>query len=333
MQKWSEITMRISCAHLQLWHFNIFFVISVDCLWQEGAWDSTWDNWWHYKEGPSHWGRASMMFSDDIWPACAKGHLQSPINIRLSDLIFDHTLKPLIIDGVSSRLAFGIVNAGQDVYFQPEPNESSVYFRDGPLSYRYRLYGGVIKFGSTSKVGSEHQIDGKTFPGEIQLYAYNSDLYHNFTLAVSRPNGLAAVSLFLQIGQSPTPDISALLSTMAEVRLKGHRRTLYGLILQTLLPNTHEFITYQGSLGFPACHETVTWILLNAPVTVTEEQMKGLRDLRMSEFKNAGSMADNYRPIQKSNNRFIRTNIYFNASEYRQCVVPPRLSYECYMET
>lgn len=51
----------------------------------------------------------------------------------------------------------------------------------------------------------------------------------------------------------------------------GDRRRLYGLILKTMLPSTQEFITYQGSLSFPACHETVTWILLNAPVTVTEE--------------------------------------------------------------
>ena len=54
--------------------------------------------------GPSHWGRASMMFSDDIWPTCSKGRLQSPINIRLNDLIFDRTLKPLNIDGISSEV-------------------------------------------------------------------------------------------------------------------------------------------------------------------------------------------------------------------------------------
>lgn len=38
---------RTRCIHL----FCLLPVISVDCLWQEGAWDSTWDNWWHYKEG------------------------------------------------------------------------------------------------------------------------------------------------------------------------------------------------------------------------------------------------------------------------------------------
>ncbi|VDN97205.1 unnamed protein product [Rodentolepis nana] len=302
--------------------FHFFSVISVDCLWQEGSWDLTWDNWWHYKEGaiggPNHWGRASMMFSNDIWSACSKGHMQSPINIRLQDLIFDHTLRPLAIEGISAELTFDVVNAGQDVYFQPESNGSSIYFTNGPLSYRYRLHGGVIKFGSTSDVGSEHQIDGKAFPGEIQLYAYNSDLYQNFSHAANRPNGIAAVTIFMQKGQTTAPDISALLTTISEVRLKGEHRRLYGMILKTMLPSTQEFITYQGSLSFPGCHETVTWILLNAPVIVTEENLKGLRTLRMSEFKTAGLMADNYRPIQKSNNRFIRTNIYFNKSVTRK---------------
>ncbi|KAM7539554.1 hypothetical protein Aperf_G00000041919 [Anoplocephala perfoliata] len=228
------------------------------------------------QRSPSHWGLASMMFSDDIWPACSKGHMQSPINIRLKDLIFDHNLKPLAIEGMSAELTFEVVNAGQNVYFQPELNGLAVYFSDGPLSYRYRLQGGVIKFGSTSDVGSEHQIDGKAFPGEIQLYAFNSDLYHNFTQAANQPNGIAAISLFMQIGQNTAPDISALLSTVSEVRLKGDRRRLYGLILKTMLPSTHEFITYQGSLSFPPCHETATWILLNVPVTVTEELEKGI---------------------------------------------------------
>ncbi|VDD82541.1 unnamed protein product [Mesocestoides corti] len=242
-----------------------------------------------------------MMFPDDIWFVCAKGHLQSPINIRLKDLIFDHTLKPL-------TLTFNVSNMGQDVSILLESDGPPIHFSEGPLSYQYRLHGGVIKFGSTSQIGSEHRIEGKAFPGEIQFYAYNSDLYQNFSVAVNKPYGLAAISLFLRIGQSSTPDISALLSSVAEVR------RLYGLILNTLFPSTREFITYQGSLGFPACYETVTWILLNEPVTVTEEQMKGLRTLRMSEFKNAGAMADNFRPIQKSNNRYVRTNINFNAS-------------------
>ncbi|VDL89147.1 unnamed protein product, partial [Schistocephalus solidus] len=94
------------------------------------------------------------------------------------------------------------------------------------------------------------------------------------------------------------------------LNFSGESRRLFGLILKTLLPDTQEFMTYQGSLTFPACHESVTWILLNHAATVTEEQMKELRTLRMSEFEHSGPIADNFRPIQSTNNRFIRTNIH-----------------------
>lgn len=307
--------MRFRVAELQFWHVNFIFVISAESLWQDGTWDETWDNWWHYKEGaiggPSHWGQTTfMMYAEDIWPACFRGKQQSPISIKVKDLIYDHTLKTLDIEGISSELTFNVTNAGQNVNILLDPASMPVYFKGGPLSYQYRVHGALIKFGSSSQLGSEHQIDDHAFPGEIQLYAFNADLYSNFSVAVSRPNGVAAVSFFLKIGTESSPDLSALISTISEVKLKGESRRLFGLILKTLLPDTQEFMTYQGSLTFPACHESVTWILLNHAATVTEEQMKELRTLRMSEFEHSGPIADNFRPIQSTNNRFIRTNIH-----------------------
>ncbi|VEL09172.1 unnamed protein product [Protopolystoma xenopodis] len=67
--------------------------------------------------------------------------------------------------------------------------------------------------------------------------------------------------------------MSALISTTEKVQLKGLRQRLNGLVLGALLPRTHQYMTYQGSLPFPACHETVTWIVLNQPVIVTETQV------------------------------------------------------------
>ena len=40
---------------------------------------------------------------------------------------------------------------------------------------------------------------------QIQFYAYNSDLYDNFSLAASKPNGVTAISIFLQVSCSFTP--------------------------------------------------------------------------------------------------------------------------------
>lgn len=47
----------------------------------------------------------------------------------------------------------------------------------GPLSYKYTLSHLTLHYGREISTGSEHTINGVQFPGELQLYAYNSQLY------------------------------------------------------------------------------------------------------------------------------------------------------------
>lgn len=47
--------------------------------------------------------------------------------------------------------------------------------------------------------GSEHTIDRVRFPAEIQLMAYNSDLYENFTDAMIQPKGILAISVIVDV--------------------------------------------------------------------------------------------------------------------------------------
>lgn len=73
-----------------------------------------------------------------------------------------------IISGINCiKLNLEISNDGQDVSIRPQDVDDPIYFTEGPLSYRYRFHGAVVKFSSTSEKGSEHQIEGKTFPGEV----------------------------------------------------------------------------------------------------------------------------------------------------------------------
>lgn len=43
--------------------------------------------------------------------------------------------------------------------------------------------------------------------------------------------------------------------------------------VRALLPDSHHYMTYDGSLTQPPCHETVTWILVNKPVYITKQQV------------------------------------------------------------
>ncbi|CAH8583011.1 unnamed protein product [Schistosoma haematobium] len=305
---------------------TVFGIISftitrrMNALWHDGSWDPSWDTWWHYKEGvmggPSHWGQTAFMaIANDVWPACYQGKMQSPISISTKHLLFDPNLVPLKISGSDKQIDVEVVNTGQDLQVKILDSIASIVFSEGPLVYNYKFFGALIKFGSRSDRGSDHQIDGIAFPAELQLYAFNFILYQNFSNALSKPNGLAVLSVLFKIGDQSSADLEALLSTAEQVQLKGQSKRLHGLLLDAVLPSTMQYITYQGSLPFPACYETATWILLNQPIVITETQLKSLRQLRIAPFRGSGSMADNYRTIQKLNNRSVRTNIDFRKSQ------------------
>ena len=49
---------------------------------------------------------------------------------------------------------------------------------------------------------------------------------------------------------------------------------MLGVQLDELLPATSDYVTYDGSLTQPGCQETVTWLLLNKPVYVTQRHVR-----------------------------------------------------------
>ena len=83
-------------------------------------------------------------------------------------------------------------------------NIKPVTITDGPFSYTYTLANISLHFGRENNRGSEHTIDGMQFPGELQLYAYNSQLYTNWSEAKREPNGIVAVSVFIVLVKNPS---------------------------------------------------------------------------------------------------------------------------------
>ena len=76
------------------------------------------------------------------------------------------------------------------------------------------------------------------------------------------------------------------------------------LIVNELLPDTKQYVTYDGSLTQPACFETVQWVILNKPIYMNAHQFHLLR----TSLKGDGHQ-DNFRPIQALNQRTVKANI------------------------
>ena len=45
------------------------------------------------------------------------------------------------------------------------------------------------------------------------------------------------------------------------------------LSVHELLPATREYMSYEGSMTQPGCLETVTWVVINKPLFITEQQV------------------------------------------------------------
>uniref|UniRef100_A0A8R1IQX3 Alpha-carbonic anhydrase domain-containing protein n=1 Tax=Caenorhabditis japonica TaxID=281687 RepID=A0A8R1IQX3_CAEJA len=158
--------------------------------------------------GPDFWG---LLHGD--WRMCTAGQMQSPVNIDPAQLLYDPHLMPISIDG---NIVEGVFeNTGQlpVVTIKDSPNRPTINITGGPtMPYRYKLHQVSVHFGrgDEGEKGSEHTVDRVRFPAEIQLLAYNSDLYANFTVAMTSPRGLLAVSVIIDVGKTTSTELRRL---------------------------------------------------------------------------------------------------------------------------
>ncbi|KAK6630401.1 hypothetical protein RUM44_005068 [Polyplax serrata] len=107
---------------------------------------------------------------------------------------------------------------------------------------------------------------------QIQIFGFNSQLYSNFTEALYRAQGIVAISLLLQLGDLSNPELRILTDQLEKIKYGGDEVEVKRISIKSLLPETEYYMTYDGSTTMPACHETVTWVILNKPIYITKQQ-------------------------------------------------------------
>uniref|UniRef100_A0AC34R7B3 Alpha-carbonic anhydrase domain-containing protein n=2 Tax=Panagrolaimus sp. JU765 TaxID=591449 RepID=A0AC34R7B3_9BILA len=275
--------------------------------------------------GPDFWGLVNKH-----WRMCTVGQMQSPINIDPSRLLFDPGLAPIqignqVVEGVlqnTGQLPIITVNetssfeAADSIQLTPK----IVNISGGPSTpYNFRLHHVVIHFGRVKEgeKGSEHTVDRVRFPAEVQFLAYNYDLYENFSQAMTEPRGLLGISIIVDIGEVTNPELRRLTVASQSITYKDQKTVLPRFHPAELMPKTTNYVTYDGSLTYPGCYETVTWVVMNNPIYITRDDLAIWNDLQQTEIKqnNPVFMSPNYRPLKPLNNRLIRTNINIRANK------------------
>ncbi|XP_035302183.1 carbonic anhydrase-related protein 11 isoform X1 [Cricetulus griseus] len=255
--------------------------------------------------GPPFWGLVNA-----AWSLCAVGKRQSPVDVELKRVLYDPFLPPLRLSTGGEKLRGTLYNTGRHVSFLPA-SHPVVNVSGGPLLYSHRLSELRLLFGARDGTGSEHQINHQGFSAEVQLIHFNQELYGNLSAASRGPNGLAILSLFVNVAGSSNSFLSRLLNrdTITRISYKNDAYFLQDLSLELLFPESFGFITYQGSLSTPPCSETVTWILIDRALNITSLQMHSLRLLSQNPPSQIfQSLSGNGRPLQPLAYRALRGN-------------------------
>jgi len=271
---------------------------------------------WGYKEhnGPSTWKSVAEH---------AAGQHQSPVVIERASVKFDPHLKekPLStsyqLDSVKA-----LQNNGHTATISVEGNDS--HLSGGPLDVEYTLKQFHFHWGSKTGHGSEHVLDDKSYSAELHFVHWNSSKHATFEEAVKAEDGLAVLTVFLEVGEE-NHALKVITDLLPEVRHSGDKVSLPdGFNPASLLPgNTTHFWTYHGSLTTPPCLESVQFIIYEEPVQLSEQQLDAFRSLNIcprdhcptgnhDDTAECCRLVDNFRPPMPLNDRVISASFEHN---------------------
>jgi carbonic anhydrase len=220
---------------------------------------------YHAGNGPDVWGRLSPDFA-----LCADGTRQSPVDLRDPSA---ERLPPIIFNYRPTALEIG--NTGRTVLATP-----SVENRIVIAGEKYSL----LQFHYHAP--SEHTVEGKSFDMEMHLVHRNEE------------GALAVIGVLIEKG-NPLTAFDRIRAHLPHAPGENKRIDGVPVNIGDLLPRSKRSYRYEGSLTTPPCSESVKWIVMAAPVQLSETQIGAFANI----------VHKNNRPVQALNGREILVDI------------------------
>ena len=233
------------------------------CALHAGAQPPHWGYTGH-RADPAHWGEL-----DPAFETCAKGRLQTPIDIRgavKTDL-------PALTFSYASA-APTLVNNRHTIQVNLPPGQS---LKVGDQTYA------LLQFHFHTP--SEEAIAGK-HTAMVAHFVHRNAAGELGVVAVLFTQGQKNAAFDGIFAHLPRPGESITVDDMT-------------LDLAALLPADKRYYAYEGSLTTPPCSQGVHWMVLKTPVQLGADQIKAFRRLFNA----------NARPIQPLNGRIIKESL------------------------
>lgn len=163
---------------------------------------------------------------------------------------------------------------------------------------------------NNGSAGSEHSLNGRRFPVEMQIYLYNSDDFDSLGAAIKERRIISAMAVFFELGEKDNPAVDPIIQGLKRVVHHEKETNLRSFILRDLLPSSVDgYYRYTGSLTTPPCSKVVEWIVFSRPVYVSHSQLEAFYTILTTEqqdhVKSVEYLRNNFRPAQHLDGRKV----------------------------
>ncbi|KAK3540397.1 hypothetical protein QTP70_030410 [Hemibagrus guttatus] len=240
------------------------------------------------------------------FPSCIikDSTMHSPINLE-HVVDTNNSIDPLVLQGfMVPQRTWTVANVRDTVVVKFQAGMS---VKGGSIKHNYQIVEMRFHWGTNVTNGSEHKLDGRRFPMEMQIVGLAPE-FTDVEEASAVTAGLLMMGVFIDIASDENKAFKAIAHAVSNVPYPGDSVSVTPPALSRLLPDNHKFYQYHGGQTTPPCLQTVTWIVFEKPIFISREQyLPFVTHLYYSDKNDTAKklLVENYRFTQPSLSRQI----------------------------
>ncbi|KAM3967331.1 carbonic anhydrase 1 [Aphomia sociella] len=232
-----------------------------------------------------------------------EGVLPTPIDVSItnSERYWCPELKWFNFDVYPYKVK--LTNTGYTVLLGAKWKAERPYLEGGPFLEKHILSQVHFHWGSNMMEGSEHTVDQRRYPGEMQVTYFKSD-YMTQEEALRHNDGVAIICYLIKYGINTDDHLSWVIEGFPRIQEAQTNTRIGPYPMSRLMPMFFEdYFLYWGSLKTVRDENyVVRWLVPRITLAASFDQMKEFRKLRDPwNEPNIG----NFRPLQEAAERHI----------------------------
>uniref|UniRef100_A0A8C4PXR8 Carbonic anhydrase 4 n=1 Tax=Eptatretus burgeri TaxID=7764 RepID=A0A8C4PXR8_EPTBU len=184
-------------------------------------------------------------------------------------------------------------------------NGKSLTVNGGGLDGEYIADQFHLHWGNRTAAGSEHQLNNTQLPMELHIVHHKAS-YGDITQALSKPDGLAVLGFWIDVGKQNT-NFDQIVNKLHAIPNKDQRVNISTFKMADLLPSNCElnnYYRYHGSLTTPECNEVVIWTMFETKIHLSQQQINTFSTTVMAEGDI--NLVNTFRSVQPLNSRTVQ---------------------------